>query len=72
MKHPLTNSFYLSQVETEIKQLFNDDREYEEFLNHKIDYEINSFLASFIGESLLHGCVGHHTYIRLILKIVSI
>lgn len=61
-------SVYLSQVETEIKQLFNDDSEYEKFLNHKIDYEINSFLASFIGESLLHGCVGHHAYIKINIK----
>ncbi|MFG0170975.1 hypothetical protein [Legionella pneumophila] len=61
-------SFYLGQVEGEIKQLFNDDSEYEEFLNHEIDYEINSFLASFIGESLLHGCVGHHAYIKVNIK----
>ncbi len=61
-------SFYLGEVESEIKQLFNDDSEYEEFLNHKIDYEINSFLASFIGESLLHGCVGHHAYIKINIK----
>ncbi|HAU1151136.1 TPA: hypothetical protein JBI12_04195 [Legionella pneumophila] len=61
-------SFYLGEVESEIKQLFNDDSEYEEFLNHKVDYEINSFLASFIGESLLHGCVGHHAYIKIKIK----
>ncbi|HAT1846894.1 TPA: hypothetical protein I8Y81_000073 [Legionella pneumophila] len=61
-------SFYLGEVESEIKQLFNDDSEYEEFLNHKVDYEINSFLASFIGESLLHGCVGHHAYIKITIK----
>ncbi|HAT2046957.1 TPA: hypothetical protein JBK40_01575 [Legionella pneumophila] len=61
-------SFYLGEAESEIKQLFNDDSEYEEFLNHKVDYEINSFLASFIGESLLHGCVGHHAYIKITIK----
>ncbi|MFO2969789.1 hypothetical protein SCN92_14955 [Legionella pneumophila serogroup 1] len=58
-------AFYLDEVEREIKKLFNDDSEYEEFLNHEVDYEINSFLASFIGESLLHGCVGHHAYIKI-------
>lgn len=61
-------SFYLSEVESEIKLLFDNDFEYEEFLNQSAPYEINSFLASFIGESMLHGCVGHHAYIKINIK----
>ncbi|MBL7481291.1 hypothetical protein [Legionella bononiensis] len=61
-------SFYHNEVEAEIKTLFETDEDYNEFLEQEVKYEINTFLASFIGVSLLHGCVGHHAYIKINIK----
>lgn len=61
-------SYYLNEVEEEIKQLFETNEEFEAFLEQDIKYKINTFLASFIGVSLLHGCVGNHAYIQINIK----
>ncbi|WP_238584701.1 hypothetical protein [Legionella moravica] len=61
-------SYYLKEVEEEIKTLFDTDEDFEEFLEQQVEYRINTFLASFIGVSLLHGCVGHHAYIKMDIK----
>lgn len=42
---------------------FDNDSDFEEFLNDDVTYEINSFKAGFIGGKSLHGYLGQHLYI---------
>jgi hypothetical protein len=59
---------YLKEVEEEIKALFSDEIEFKRFLDSEVDYEINSLVATFIGDSMLEGYVGHHSYIKINIK----
>lgn len=61
-------SAYLAEVESELAALFSDQNEFNAFLNEPFSYEISSFHASFIGQPILHGYVGHHVYIKIVIK----
>lgn len=56
---------YYAQVEEEIKNLFSNEVDFQQFLRKKTTYRINTFQASFIGQPMLHGYLGHHAYIQI-------
>jgi uncharacterized membrane protein len=61
-------SVYLKEVEEEIKALFSDENEFKHFLDSEVEYVINSLVATFIGDPMLEGYVGHHSYIKINIK----
>ena len=59
---------YRDEVEAEIRALFESEEEYKQFLDSKVNYLINTLAATFIGDPMLAGYVGHHTYIKINIK----
>lgn len=58
-------SVYYNEVTTEIRALFSTQEEYELFLHSDIDYSIDTLVSTFIGDPMLAGYIGHHSYIKI-------
>ncbi|KTD76306.1 hypothetical protein [Legionella waltersii] len=65
---PKPFSTYLDDVKKEVRELFASDEAFEDFLEHDTYYRINAFLASFIGQPILHGFAGKHVYLQFKIK----
>ena len=61
--------FYRQQVIAEIIELYDaDSHAFSKFLTSDINYNINTYVATFTGDPLLQGYVGHHAYIKIDIK----
>ncbi|TAL64997.1 MAG: hypothetical protein EPN84_02375 [Legionella sp.] len=64
----LSLTHYHDEVTQEVRALFATQEEFQQFLQNDIQYKVNTFLASFIGQPILHGCAGQHAYITLLIQ----
>ncbi|MFI4963067.1 MAG: hypothetical protein ACHP6H_04325 [Legionellales bacterium] len=56
---------YREEVSREINALFATEEAFDFFLTSPCTYSVNGIMASFIGDPLLEGYMGIHSYIRV-------
>lgn len=56
---------YQREVSAEIRRLFASQEAYEHFLVSRVDYAIDTIVATFIDSPMLAGYLGHHSYIKI-------